>query len=405
MDTRTAYLAQPNQAPGAGQQPANLRGEERPIPDTIDFVYDHDIEGDLAALDNVKSPGDYTRIDGDHETADNEVMEVTRIEMIPPTNADGSLQPLRHLQLWDGENAYPNIRFREFMMGFFGQDFSLSTPPLGAPVLAGNNPADDPIGTATPKFGRNTPVTPRVNNDGTAITDSFRVRFHVWRWQGDDAELEDYINDTFNRTAFPQTISMSNPFTGVSDQFERGQPVQIRRGADGGALGQFTRLTGGVDQETPKVWPWATWSENNNQTTTNDWYEFTTVNDRVDEPWKRLQFSLTDGERAVFFTHAAVNQPDHLEKARFELAERDEQPELQTAANSAHELPILRPLDGTSRDNYSPGQIPRNLSERLGQPQVIWDDGGGLQVMDDGTAVAAQGILVGVRGWRLTLES
>lgn len=393
------------QAPGAGG-PADIRGTDRPIYDTIDYLYDHDVEGDLAANDNVKSPDDFTTIEGEQRTETNEVMEVFKVELIPPYNDDGSLQQFDHLRLWDGSEAFPNIRFREFMLGFFGPDFTLSTPILGRPVLAGNNPNADPIGTATPKFGTDTAVTPRLNNDGSAITASFRVRLHVWRWQGTDEEMQDFFNDVFGRTSFPQNIGMSNPFTGDSENFERGTPIQIRPGAKGGSKGQFTRLTGGVEQELPKVYPWATWANNNNATKANTEYEFTTVNDRVDEDWKRLEFDFTDGKEAVILQHIQVNQPNHLLKAVMHIDERDEQPEfILGPAPSAHELPFLRPLDGTGRSAFAPGQLPVAMSGRLGNDQMIWNDGGGFRPVDDGTAIDAGNILVGVQGKRLTLES
>lgn len=392
-------------SPNGGGGPTNNQGTDRPIPDTIDFVYDYATEGDVTANAEVKGT-DYTTIHGENETDSNEIMEVTRIEMIPPKDDDGSLESFEALRLYDGSNFYDYLRYREFMLGFFGPDYGYSTPPLGVSVLSGQtNPNQNPIDTATPKFGTSTEVSPALVNDGNAITDSFRVRLHVWRWKGTDQEFQDYIQSTYGQTRFTQNIRMTNPFTGASRTYTRKDPVTIQKGADGGALGQFTKLTGGVDQELPKVFPWATWTENNNATRANKEYEFNRTNDRVDEAYKSLEFDFTDEKEAVFFDTVQVDDVTNLEKVIMHMDERDEDPEIMVPPNSAHELPFLRPLDGTVRKVHANGDLPVSLADRLDGRQVIWDDGGGLRAVDDGTSIGANNILIGVEGKRLELTS
>lgn len=384
------------------------RGTDRATPDTIDFVYDTNADGNVAANAIVRD-SDWTSIIGDNETNSNEIIEVERVEYLPPRNDDGSMQEIEALRLWDGESYYPHVRLRETMTGYFGPDFHLTTPRFGEPVLSDTdeegNPGQNPIATATPKYGTSTAISPALVNDGTQIDDPFRVRLHVWRWEGTDSELQNYISSLYGSATFQQGIRMSNPYTGTAERYNRGTPIRLAPGADGGALGQFTRLTGGIDQELPKVWPWATYSENNNATRANQDYTFTTRNNAVDSRWKRLDFDFTDRKEAVIFTHVGVNQPDDLDSGTFVIEDRDEDPEVQLTPNSAHELPLLRPLDGASRDRFSPGQLPVALEDRLDGSQVVWDSGGGFRVTDNGTSIGANNIYVNVHGYKLELES
>lgn len=396
------------------RQPQNqnqdLGGTERAIKDYIDFVFDNSADGPVAVNDTIRG-SDWSSIesgqDRDEQTAGNEVMEVERIEFIPPTNADGTLDTIEALRLWDGDEYYKHIRAREFMLGFFGPDFHLTTPKLGEAVLdpTNNTSPADPINSATPKFPSDTAVSPAVINDGTQIDQDFRVRLHVWRWQGTDAELRDYINALYGRTTFNQNITMSNPFTGDRQTYQRADPVRITPGADGGSLGQFTKLTGGTDQQLPKVRPWVTWSENNNATTTNQFYQFRTRNDRVDEDWKELEHDFTDAKKAAIYDYFQVNQPNNLLEGMFNLDERDgPQPSVALPPNSAHQLPVVRPLDGTKRTQDA-NQLPVGAESAFGARQVVWNDKGGFRVRDDGTSIGANNILIGVQGYRLQLES
>lgn len=392
------------------QQQQQNTGTERAVKDYIDFVFDNSVDGPVAVNDTIRG-SDWTTIeageDRDNQTGGNEVMEVERIEFIPPVNADDTLDTVDEIRLWDGDEYYSHVRAREFMLGFFGPDFQLTTPKLGEPVLDPTNDVSprDPINSATPKFPPDTAVSPAVINNGTQIDQDFAVRLHVWRWQGTDGELRDYINALYGQTTFAQNINMSNPFTGDSQTYQRADPARITPGADGGSLGQFTKLTGGVDQQLPKVHPWLTWSENNNVTTANQFYQFRTRNDRVDETWKEVEHDFTDGKNAAIYDYFQVNQPNNLLEGIFNLDERDgPQPSVNLEPNSRHQLPFVRPLDGTRRIQDA-AQLPVSAEQAFGARQVVWNDKGGFRVRDDGNTIAANNILLGVQGYRLQLES
>lgn len=390
---------------GSNSNNSNPSAKQRPIPERIDFVYDHATEGDVPANGEVRAR-DFTEVIGDFETDTNEVVEVWKVELIPPTNDDDSLQSVDSIRLWDGDSYYPNLRLREFQLGFFGPDFHLTSKPLGIPVLSGQvDPEQDPINSATPKFGPSTTVSPAVVNDGSAITSDFRVRLHTWKFKGSESEFSTYFQSQFGRTTFNQNIRMSNPFTSSSRQYNRGTPTRISQGAQGGALGQWTKLTGGIDQELPKVNPWATHATNNQATRANSPYQFTTANSRVGEQYQKLEFDLTDQRRAIFFETIEVNQVANMMEGSLVIEERDYDPTFQLGDNSAHELPILRPLDGTQRTAHDHDQLPRELSDVAGTKQVLWNDGGGFRVTDNGTSIDAEEILVGVQGKMLELTS
>jgi len=376
-------------------------GTVRPVVDTIDFVYDHAEEGDVNPYEEVKA-SDYTNIVGEHRTETDEILEVFKVEAIPP-ESNGSLETAKAVRLHDGQSYYPNLRFREFMLGYKNDSFGLSTPPLGTPVLSGEaNPANRVFDTAVPKFGTDTPVAPAWVNDDTAVTDSFRVRLWVIRWNGTDSELQDYLSKQYGTTSYRQNISLSNPYKGSNEQYTRTNPIRVQPSADGGALGQFTKLAGGVDQELPKVFPWVTWSENNKPTKSNREYRFTTVNDRVDEDWKRLEHDYTDRKKAVIYESLQVNQPTNLQEGILELDSRpDPQPTFQLTPDAGHQFPFLRPQDGSTPAR---NDVPVHLEDNY-EPQMVFDDGGGFRVVDNGTSIPAGELLVGVMGRRLELTS
>lgn len=396
-----------SQAPGSP-------GTNRAVRDTIDFIYNQGVEGNVGANAEV-TEGDYTTVEGDNSTDSDEILEVTKIEYEPPVQADGSLHTIDHIRLFDGNNLYEDLRYRAFMMGYFGADFRFTTPQLANPVLSGqHNPEVGKFNTATPKYGPSTTITPELANDGTAIDDSFRIRLHVWRWKGSDSELEDFFRDAYGRTEFQQHVTLNNPFTGTRGEFTRGKPIQIKDTAGLDPKRQFTKLMGGVNQELPKARPWVTWADNNNRTTTNTPYKFEQAQNRVDVGWKELDFDLTDGKEARFFDYVMVNEPEHLQEGVLVMDERDEDPVFQLTANVAHELPVVQPLDARVQP-HDAVQLPQHLGpvpdpERptrgiLGHRQILFDDGGGFRVEDDGTALDAGDVRVGVQGLVLELES
>ena len=394
-----------NSGGSGGRRPTGVR---RAVPDVIDFLWDSGADGSIAANQVVRG-SDWSSIDGQYETDTNEVMEIYAISLLAPitTGSPDTLDDWEELRLWDGDEYYPHIRPRAFMLGHWGPSYNQMTIPLGNPVLSGDhNPNNDPINTATPKFGTRTPVSPAIVNNGTAIDEDFTVRLHVWRYKGSQSELSRYISQSYGTTTFPQSISMSNPFTGTARTYSRARTTTIAPGADGGAHGQFTRLTGGIDQMQPKVYPWMVWTENNAATRTNTPYQFSTRNDRVAESWQALEFDLTDQREARIFTHIGVQQVANLDEGTFVIEEREDDPRINLSNDELHELPLLRdPATGAYADAHDGGGLPIALADRLGRPQVLWDDGGGFRITDNGTSIAANSILVAVHGRVLELTS
>lgn len=393
---------------GNGTQPSGPSGVKRAVPDVIDFQWDANADGPIAANQVVRG-SDWSDIDGQYETDTNEVLEVYGISLIAPitTGSPDVLDAWEELRLWDGDSYYPHLRPKAHMLGHWGPDTNQRSVPLGQPVLSGeNNPNNNPIGTATPKFGTRTAVSPAIVNDGTAIDEDFTVRLHVWRYKGSQSELSRYISQSYGTTSFPQRISMSNPFTGNARTYTRARTTTIAPGADGGAHGQFTRLTGGIDQMQPKVYPWMTAATNNKATRTNTPYQFTTRNDRVVNSYEQLEFDLTDEREARIFSHIGVDQVANLKEGKFVIEERDDDPRIKLSNDGLHELPLLRdPETGALRDTHDGGGLPVALEDRLGRPQVLWDDGGGFRITDDGTSIAAGELLVTVYGKVLELTS
>jgi hypothetical protein len=385
-------------------------GTKRAVPDVIDFEVQASAEN-IAPNDTVRA-GDFTTVNGDPTTDTNECMEVVKFELLPPVDPDpagdgsqpAALQTWDALRLWDGDSYYPHVRYKPWMMSWTGPDHHLSTPPLGKPVLSGdNNPGGDPIGTATPKFGPSKTVTPAIINDDTAIDQDFRVRMYVWRFKGSEQEFASYLQQSYGGTSFSQPISMSNPYTGSSRGYSRAQATNLAAGTDN--LASFPMLTGGNDQLQPKVYPWVMHSTNATDTRPNTPFEFTTRNGRVREDYQRLEFDFTDQRRGVIFDRIAVKQAANLKEGRVVIEERDDDPRAVLSNDDTHQLPTVLNDDGTENGPADRNALPRKTEEVFGRKPVLWDDGGGFRVLDDGTAIPAGDIEVAVIGKYLELTS
>lgn len=385
-------------------------GVKRAIPDVIDFEVQANASN-IAPNETVRG-NDFDAVDGDPTTDTNEVMEVVKFEVLPPVDPDpagdgsapAAMQSWDALRLWDGDSYYPHVRFKPWMLGWTGPDHHLSTPAFGEPVLSGdNNPGGDPIGTATPKFGPSKTVTPAIVNDDTAIDQDFRVRMYVWRFKGSEREFATYLSQSYGTTSFSQPISMSNPYTGASRGYSRAESTTLAAGTDN--LASFPKLTGGNDQLQPKVFPWVMNTTNAMDTRPNTPYEFTTRNGRVRNDYERLEFDFTDQRRAAIFDRVAVQQQANLHEGSVVIEERDHDPRAVLSNDDTHQLPVPINADGTENGPADAGALPRKTSEVFGRRPVLWDDGGGFRVLDDGTAIPAGEINVGVFGRWLELTS
>ena len=391
-----------------------------PHRETIEFEHTSTVSTDERVRGN-----DFDNVDGDFTLSSKEVFEVESIELLPPRNADDSLQTFESIRLYDGENFYPYLRYREFMLGWSGATEEVSTPRLGQPVLENiADPADRPFLTACPKFGPEDQVSIALQNDSTAdITDDFTVRVTGWRFKGTGQELREYFNGASNLSStIPTTVSMSNPFDGEGDTFGR-ETVNISPNADGGAHGQFAKLPGGVDQSLPEIYPWVTWADNESATRANTPYEFDFAQDNVLDKWQSLYWTFDEGEDAVMFDYVMANEDvTNLDQLSIELESRDSEdiPQFDVQPTDQHELPFVRFEDGSSpitsqtevpiggsinRPVTAVDGIPRRVSNVL-QPAetMVWNDEGGIVIEDDGTSVPANEILIGIQGRRMELE-
>lgn len=370
---------------------------------------------------------DFDTVEGDRVVASNEVFEVERIEVIsPPQNNNGSVQPVEWIRLHDGDDYYPNVRLRWWMMGHQGPNYGVASPRLGQPVLENKvNPEARPILTACPKFGPDDQVNIALKNDGNQIDDNFAIRVHGWRFKGTSREMRNYFRRASNLSeTINQTISLSNPFSEDGNVYQQTSPVNISPDANGGAHSQFTRLTGGVDQNLPKVWPWATWADNSSATKTNTDYNFSFSSDQVDDKWQEVFFDFSNGQNAAVFNYVmAQENVANLSELRLSLESRpsDDIPVFNVEDNDQHELPVVRrladndhsgagqveqALPGSSSNQVSVvDRVPKRVSQALQQAEaVVWNDEGGVSIRDDGTQISSNGVRVGVYGNRLNLE-
>lgn len=351
-----------------------------------DFIYDHSVEGDLAVNDSWNPTPLTPAID--------EIFEPFHVEIFPPTNIDGTLDTFREVNLrLHGEN-YNYLHAREFMLPPYTSNYPVEAISLGDPVLGVNpfthrrgNIMADPVGSATPKVGPREKLGIFVQNDATAVDRDFIVRVHYYRFKGTDEELQRILG----MKNVTQSIILENPYKNKSMVFTKPTiPIDLI---------SFHKLSGGVKQDLPRIFPYYTWCSNKLATTPNRWYTFAFEEGKVDYDFQDMHWNLDEND-AVLIQYLMVQPATNLYQARINLESRGgdvEQLVYYALPNDRNQLPVPQPTDGTEpKRNFIPFKLPR--------PQLIWNDKGGPEILDNGTAVVLGTAFLGLIGRRFELK-
>ena len=312
-----------------------------------------------------------------------EVLEIYRIEVIPPVDTStGTIKKLKYVTLMIEGKDYDTIRINSVMMpaehpNNAGVAIDLGIPYLWRPIT-GRIPTA--IEGVCPKVARGQKLTVKVvPEDSIASTDSFTVILKAARVRGASKLVEvvgaPVVDASFALDAdvYPKTVGLS--------------------------LEAFDELPGGLRQAKPQIFPWITYARNAQATTANMWYSFDYPN-YVSDAWMNLSWNLVNKEEAYLVKALGVIPHANSKALRLYIEGRITNPEFTT-----------RPLPEVN-DFYPAMYYDVNVNAGikkagpvfLKKPFLFHGVKGGVQVIDNGTSIPANGVEVHVYGVKFVLR-
>ena len=329
-----------------------------------------------------------TKAEGAYPLSPDEVLEVRRLELIPPVNLiTGLMRDLRWVSVRIGGKTYETIHIDEIMAPLEGQlnvgvaiDFGI--PYLWRPFI-GRLPT--PHEGLCPKAKPGQEVTVAVKNTGTAFTEDFSVILRCAR-----VRTLAMLMRVLAAATIPTSFTLQRFEEGI-DTYTK-PPVLV-------ALETFNELPGGLAQAKPQIWPWITSALNAAATTPNTFYEFYRP-DHVVEDWEILDWNLVEKSEAYVLKALSVWPHANSKAARMFISGRVENPEFST-----------RPLPEWNYfmpPSYMDTSINADLKRagpfKFHMPILFHGVKGGPQVVDNGTAITANGVKLGVWGTKYVLK-
>ena len=337
--------------------------------------YDHSTEGDLSPDESWVSEG--------YELPTDEVIEVIRPEIIPPVNASSGLIEEMYVELLVDGNPIESIHITPFMAPAHHPLNPGKAPNFGVPLLwrpfLGRLPT--PMEAKCPKLKEGQLLQVRVTAIDKIDTDfSIKIVFARVRGEGD---LKRVVGASFYNPSFT--------LDGIAYTKDE-VPITI---------GDWTALPGGRDQSVPKIQPWWTFAKNKQATTPNRWYHFTYPT-YVDQKWQELEWNLVKASEAYNVEYLSVHPNANSYKTRIYKEGRTTNPEFLTRP-----LPELNEfLPGAFEDTSVNASLKASVEmpTKLDTPVLFHNVKGGIQHVDNGTSIPANGVLIEVIGTKFILR-
>lgn len=309
------------------------------------------------------------------ECSPNEVLEVFRIEVVPPVDTStGTIKKLREVGLLVNGEKFPYIHANSVMLPLEHPNNVGKAVDLGVPItwtsLLGKQPSIFESTTVKLKEGDTLGVYAVADE---AITQNFEVVIKASRVRGADVLAR--------VTGGVYTIS----FALDNDVFTK-QAITITPST-------FNELPGGKAQSKPAIYPWVIYARNSKATTPNVWYDFK-YPDFVGFEWQNISFNLVNKSKAYLIKYLGVIPHSNMKAVRFFKEGRETNPEY-----------VVRPLP---EQNFFPPAMFYDTNVNAGLkhagpkklfPEMLYHGvKGGVQVIDNGTSIPANGVEVHVYG-------
>jgi len=320
------------------------------------------------------SAGEYTTKDV-YEVSPNEVLEVYRMEIIPPVDTStGTIKKLREVTLLINGEEYPHVHPNSVMLPMEHPNNAGIAIDLGVPVLhsalIGRQPSA--IENTTIKLKEGDTLAVKATAD-ESISQDFTVRLIASRVRGAD-ELRRQAGASY-------TVSFN-----LNGDIYSKPAVPIRPDT-------FDRLPGGKAQEKPAIYPWIIYARNKKATTANQWYSFD-YPEFVTYEWQKLHWNLVRELRAYLIKYLGVMPNTNSKAVRFYIEGRETNPEFTT-----------RPLPEENffypamfYDVSVNAELKRAGPVAVEPPRLFHKVKGGVQIIDNGTSIPANGVELHVYG-------
>ena len=337
------------------------------------FKYDYSTEGSQSAGEEWLSDV--------YELPPDEVLEVYRMEIIPPVDSStGTIKKLRYVTLMIDGKEYETIRVNSVMAPLEHQTNVGIAIDFGIPYL--HRPITGRIPSATegkcPKVKRGQTLGVKTIAD-ESISQDYEIILRCARVRG-----ESKLISVVGTTAITASLNLNGDFYSKT----------VAVGID-----SWDELPGGLSQSKPKIFPWFVYARNKAATTANTWYNFE-YNQYAQYDWQTLFWNLVNKENAYLVQYIGVIPHSNSKSLRLYVEGRITNPE----------YPI-RPLP---EFNYFPppmyydtatnASMKRAGPKKIEPPYLFHGVKGGIQIIDNGTSISANGIELMVWGTKFVLK-
>jgi len=309
-----------------------------------------------------------------------EVLEIFRIEVIPPVNTStGLISKLRYVTLMIEEKEYDTLHINSVMAPIEHPNNAGVAVDLGVPIL--HRPIIGRIPSAVeatcPKVARGQKLAVKTVAD-EAITEDYTVVLKAARVRG-AAKLAEVAGSTFDAS-----------FTLDTEAHSKVVPVSIEA---------FDELPGGLRQAKPQIFPWFTYARNKAATTPNTPYEFD-YDAYAAYPWMELTWNLVNKEVAFLVKALGVIPHTNSKSLQLYVEGRITNPEFTTRPLPEKNFFYPAMYYDTSVNANIKKAGPRFLLK----PFLFHGVKGAIRVFDNGTSIPANGVEVMVYGVKFVLR-
>jgi len=308
-----------------------------------------------------------------YELSPKEVLEIFRIEIVPPVSGT-TVKKLREVGLLVNGEKYPYIHANSVMLPADHPNNPSKAVDLGIPILHSRMTGYRPsvLETTTVKLKEGDTLGVYAIAD-EAITEDFSIILTAARVKGEDVLVRE------------AGVSFDFSFSLDIDFYTKGSiPI---------SPDNFNELPGGFGQSKPSVYPWITYARNKVATTVNSWYDFDYPN-YVSREWQDLSFNLVNKNKAYILRYLGVLPNANSYKTRIRVEGRETNPEFETKdyPNDNFFLPAL-----TYDTNINTG-VKKLGPTKLLPERLIHGVKASIQHLDNGTSISANGVEVHAYG-------
>jgi len=260
-----------------------------------------------------------------------------------------------------------------------------------------------PLANAVTPVAFGTPSTPGMANTTLKAKDKIGIRVYA----GDSDVTADfrirvygvlYSTDAELREAFGSTVYGHRGREGVIVDMSRGRRLPFAKDEVSVSIKNFDKFVGGMKQDKPIVMPFFRYAYNAKPTTANVEYEFNYEAGEVDASEQALYFDFEKDE-ALLIKHLGVKTVEHLKYLGVKLGDH------------SYPKPNMFRVDAPSNPfnfGHAYPLFPSDMPVFLPIPTLVYgymvnNEKGRVIVMDDGTSIAANGIVAALGGIRVSL--